>query len=524
MWSLFRRMASSSFPDLLSHLGSSTIFLLLILLVLFAGRRWLTASARFALALTGIMKFVIPTSVVMPLVRFFRNVSPAGADDALGVPFQLLGAAFRLDAVSPPPGNWPTLAMALWLFVAFALVIRFALIRHRLVSLSMRTASPPRPREVEALNRARRRVGVRRSIDLARSPLPEAPAVLRILRPLVVLPPLGCDDLSEDELESLLCHECAHVARHDNLISRVESLICALFWFHPLIWIAQRITGIERERACDEVVAATADERETYLAALTKFCQAAIAPRLPGVSCMATSKLKERMDHIMDYASLKDHAPSLKRVIVLATAFLVLFTVAAGFVGGGSAFAVSRTTKLEKQPYSIKLTATRSGGSITLHAAVRANQNQQVVAASTFVLDDSRRGSAKTSLGELAIVFEARPDRGDLIAVDVEIDKSGTLVQRATLLVSPTDLAPAADSAKFTGEPLSLNLKDADLRDVVSTFGKITGMDIRMDQDVQGTVSVNWQNVPWDEAFDSMLKDNGLTYRIEGKVIYVTRR
>ncbi len=56
IWLLFRRLASSSLPALLSHLGSSTIFLLLVLIVLLAGRRRLTASARFFLALIGILK------------------------------------------------------------------------------------------------------------------------------------------------------------------------------------------------------------------------------------------------------------------------------------------------------------------------------------------------------------------------------------------------------------------------------------------------------------------------------------
>ncbi|MDP9362333.1 MAG: secretin and TonB N-terminal domain-containing protein [Acidobacteriota bacterium] len=226
----------------------------------------------------------------------------------------------------------------------------------------------------------------------------------------------------------------------------------------------------------------------------------------------------------MNYAAIKDQAPSPRRVIVLATASLVLFTVAAGFVGSGSAFAGARKIKIAKQPYSIKLTATRTGGSITLHAAVRENQSQQVVAASTFALDASRRGSVKTSAADLEIAFEARPDSGEQIAVDVAIDRGGTLVQKDTLLISPTDREKTEESARFTGEPISLSLKDADLRDVIGTFAKITSTDIRMDPAVQGRVSVSWNNVPWDEAFDSLLKDNGLTYRLEDKIIYVSKR
>lgn len=495
-------------PALLSHLWSSTAFLLLILAAVFLLRKRLTAGARFSLALIGIVKFAVPSSLVSALLP---------SRGALPITLQAIGGALRVTPPAMPPASiWPRVAVAVWLIVAIALILRYAMVRHRLISLSVRTALPPRPREVEALARARRRAGVRRSVDIARSALPEAPAVLRTFRPLVVLPLAGCDDLSDDELESLLCHECAHVARHDNLIARLESVICALFWFHPLIWIAQRITVMERERACDEVVAASADERETYLDALSKFCHAAIVPRLPGVSCMATAKLKERIDHVMNYPSLKAHAVPPRRVAVLAAAALVLFTVAAGIVGSDAAFA---GTKKDEQ-YAVKVSATRSGNEVTVQGTVSDNRTSEVVAAPKLKLPPSNEASASTSAGGVDVRFDVRPNGDGRLAVDVAIDKDGRFVQRDTILVTPVE-GPAATEPKYSGTPLSLDLKDADLRDVLNNFGKITGFEMRIDDGVQGRVSVHWHNVPWDQAFDSLLKENGLSYKIEGKAIHV---
>lgn len=492
-------------PALLTHLWSSTAFLLLVLAVVFLMRKRLTAGARFSLALIGIVKFAVPGSLVSSLLP---------SRDALPMSLQALGGAFRvMPAAMAPASVWPRVAVAVWLVVALALILRFALTRHRLISLSVRTALPPRPREVEALARARRRVGVRRSIDIARSALPEAPAVLRTFRPLLVLPAAGCDDLSDDELESLLCHECAHVARHDNLIARIESVICALFWFHPLIWIAQRVTVIERERACDEVVAASADERETYLAALAKFCHAAIVPRLPGVSCMATAKLKERMDHVMNYPSLKAHAISPRRVTVMAAAALVLFTVAAGIVGSDAAFAGTK-----EDQYALRFTATRSGTAVIVQGTVSDNSTQEVISSPTMKFESGMTASTKKSDGGIDVRLDARPNGDGRIAVDVTIDKDGQLVQRDTIIVTPS-----AEEPKYTGEPISLDLENADVRDVLNTFGKVTGFEMRIDEGVQGTVSVHWHNVPWDQAFDSLIKENGLSYKIEGKAIHVSR-
>jgi len=510
-----KSLARAYLPLIASHVWSSTIFLLLVLAVIFLVRGRLTASARFSLCLIGILKFAIPGAAIAPWVGLvLRSRSPG----PLPIPLQVLGGAFRVNPPLTGSALWPVVVIAIWLAVAIAIIARGTLTRRRLVALSVRTAMPPLAREAEALARARRRLRIRRAIDIARSALPEAPAVLRIFRPLIVLPAAGCDDLSDEELESLLSHECAHVARHDNLIARIESVVCALFWFHPLIWIAQRITVIERERACDEMVADSAERRETYLAALTKFCQAAIAPRLPGVSCMATAKLKERMDHVMRYPAIKAQAPSPKGVALLATVALVLFTVAAGMVGTGNAFARGNGD------YAVKVTAKRAGDSIVLQGTVSDNKTQRVVGSPKVTLDASRRATMKISGAGVDVAFEVRPDSGDRIAVDVTIEKEGEVVQRNTLVVAPSEAETAESTKKYTGQPISLEVKDADLRDVIVMFGKATGLETRIEDSVQGRVSVAWHNVPWDQAFDSLLNDNGLKYHIESKTIVISKK
>jgi type IV pilus secretin PilQ/predicted competence protein len=75
----------------------------------------------------------------------------------------------------------------------------------------------------------------------------------------------------------------------------------------------------------------------------------------------------------------------------------------------------------------------------------------------------------------------------------------------------------------FTGEPLSLNLKDADIRDVLSVFAELTGLNMAIDPDVTGRVNVNFVDVPWDQALDVILRQNGLTYTLEGNVMRIGR-
>jgi len=73
----------------------------------------------------------------------------------------------------------------------------------------------------------------------------------------------------------------------------------------------------------------------------------------------------------------------------------------------------------------------------------------------------------------------------------------------------------------FTGDPISLTLKDADIKDVLRTFAQLTGLNIAIDPQVQGTVTVDFVDVPWDQALDLILRQNGLTYVLEGNVMRV---
>lgn len=73
----------------------------------------------------------------------------------------------------------------------------------------------------------------------------------------------------------------------------------------------------------------------------------------------------------------------------------------------------------------------------------------------------------------------------------------------------------------YTGEPLSLNLKDADIKDVLRTFAQLTGLNIAIDPTVTGSVTVDFVDVPWDQALEIILRQNSLAYVLEGNVMRV---
>ena len=74
---------------------------------------------------------------------------------------------------------------------------------------------------------------------------------------------------------------------------------------------------------------------------------------------------------------------------------------------------------------------------------------------------------------------------------------------------------------RYTGEPISLDLKDADIRDVLLTFSRLARLNMVIDPDVRGSVTVRLEDVPWDQALEVILKVNGLGYALEGTIVRV---
>ena len=92
----------------------------------------------------------------------------------------------------------------------------------------------------------------------------------------------------------------------------------------------------------------------------------------------------------------------------------------------------------------------------------------------------------------------------------------------AVLVITPV-LTAQPDEPESLGRPISLNLNDADLDDVLATFSKISAVEILVESGVTGKVTATFEDVPWDAALFSILSDQGLTWERAGDQIIVRR-
>ncbi len=123
----------------------------------------------------------------------------------------------------------------------------------------------------------------------------------------------------------------------------------------------------------------------------------------------------------------------------------------------------------------------------------------------------------------------ARPDgsanQASQKAVQQATTAATTLATTASQSQSSTaSPAPQVAAARYTGEPISVNLKDVDLRDFFRLIHEISGLNVVLDPAVKGSLTIVLDEVPWDQALDIVLQNNSLDKQLNGNVLRVATR
>jgi type IV pilus secretin PilQ/predicted competence protein len=74
---------------------------------------------------------------------------------------------------------------------------------------------------------------------------------------------------------------------------------------------------------------------------------------------------------------------------------------------------------------------------------------------------------------------------------------------------------------QYTGHPISMDFAGSDLRSVLRMFSEISGLNILIDDAVKGTVDMSLRDVPWDQAFEVILRSKQLGWILEGNVVRI---
>jgi beta-lactamase regulating signal transducer with metallopeptidase domain len=173
--------------------------------------------------------------------------------------------------------------------------------------------------------------GVDRTARLLVSSEIVSPMAVGFRRPAVIVPETLLNQFTPEELDHVLLHELAHIARYDDWTNLFAKLISAILPIHPVaVWLVKQIEQ-DREAACDDWVVAMTGEARPYAASLTRLfelCSARRRQLLATGMADRASHLGERIEALL--RSGRDFAPRVSLVRVALGAAVLLGLVFLG--------------------------------------------------------------------------------------------------------------------------------------------------------------------------------------------------
>jgi len=267
-----------------NHLWQSTLLVAAVAVVV-AMMRAERAGVRYWLWWAASVKFLVPFSLLTAL---------GGSLGGTAVPaFHLADLPATLGALAKPmPSDAGGTPLAAALLVAWALgcgAVVGAWIARALATRTLLRSSEP---YAAPLTPAAGGPEVRLSRALTE------PALVGIVRPVLLLPEGIAEQLPPAQLAAVLEHELAHWRRRDNSTAAVHMLVEAVFWFHPLVWWLGARLVEERERACDEAVVDAGHDGRSYAEAILNVCERYAASTLKCAAGISGADLKRRVVEI----------------------------------------------------------------------------------------------------------------------------------------------------------------------------------------------------------------------------------
>lgn len=123
------------------------------------------------------------------------------------------------------------------------------------------------------LGRLVRRLGLSNKIEVLESDRITVPMAFGVLRPVIVVPLGFFMQLPFAQVETILCHELAHIYRRDYLVNLLQSILEAVFFFNPGLWWLSAKIREQREICCDDLVIAHTGQKNDYIKGLLAFDQ-----------------------------------------------------------------------------------------------------------------------------------------------------------------------------------------------------------------------------------------------------------
>jgi beta-lactamase regulating signal transducer with metallopeptidase domain len=335
--------SSQVLPFLGPMLWQSSLLITILFALDLALRRKLRAAVRYALWLVLVLKLILPPSFAFPTgAAWWLRGHPATIEPKPRTASLVIGYSPALTAASALdfpdnaiyfPISKPRLSTAGRMLTTSACVslalFGWMLLHWGRVARHARRAAPAPASLNELLKATRPQTWLPQGVRIKLTEAPLSPAVCGLFRPVILFPRSLAEQLSPVQLRAVLLHELFHLKRGDVWVSLIQTLLQIVYWWHPLLWLANaRIRRLREEAVDDSVMLALREEAETYAPTLLEVAKVTLQrPRASlGLVGILESKhaLKQRIERLMTF-----HAPHRAGLSFLSILAILSFSALA---------------------------------------------------------------------------------------------------------------------------------------------------------------------------------------------------
>jgi carboxyl-terminal processing protease len=336
------------------------------------------------------------------------------------------------------------------------------------------------------LDQGARQYHINRPIQLLTSAKRSMPMTWGLWKPAILLP-VEAEDWSPERLRVVLHHELAHVARRDCLWQFTAQLARAMYWFNPLIWLAERQLRIEQERACDDLVLSRGFNPPDYadhLLAVSASCSR-VSACAPALAMSHSSNLENRLMAILN-PSLNRHPLSrgvARSMVIITIAATVLVSLTHVEARVAASDAAAQKDVKNADPPAVVVDRSQA------LAILRAKINEQYV---TPVNDnDILEGALKGMIGALKDPYSDYLTPESLAAMEKQISSAIVgigvqleMVDKQIRIVTPLAGSPALKAGVQPGDAIleidGQSTAGLGLPDVVKRIAGPAGTNVRL--------------------------------------------
>jgi beta-lactamase regulating signal transducer with metallopeptidase domain len=239
--------------------------------------------------------------------------------------------------------QWPLWVMMIWIGGVFVSLLSIVSGRVGL-SVLIKRARPIENKTFHGMiEQISEQMGIKRKVELLVNSKCKLPSTCKVFKPVILFPSEAVSWPKERVLVVLL-HELSHVKREDYLTNMVSRVICSVYWFMPLIWLAHYFLSLEQEKASDASVIRMGVEPVEYAEHIVDFARFQRKPiLLAGIFILRGRKkiLEKRVINAVNQRNANVHYRKSSNKIkplklILISGFILAFLVLLASIATGS--------------------------------------------------------------------------------------------------------------------------------------------------------------------------------------------